>query len=364
MNIAQSFAKGFADGFDFSLIAQKLKDALGNVWNALPGWGKVLAGGMIGQQVTGGLSAAVLNGTTLYKGAKKFIGSANAGTGLLGKGTDIAIALGVSNLPGNASLSAGKLSALGLGSVAGGLAGGAVPGALGGAKLGATIGAVGDPAGVLIGAGLGGIVGILAGNTIVKHMKAAKFETEEMKNAIKDTNASAEELAQTFDKAVYSNMKDHFGDMELSLSEIQRLSDQIVWGESENGKLNDYIGFTEAAQAVEASLQLLQTADSQVDRWMWKAALGVTFDTGEIQSFQTAFSDYIQASKEYVENKRYEFTASVSLLMDVESEEGKSFIESGNDICRYLQQQLGKLGKELSDWYYVKKKYKLKVNFS
>lgn len=389
MSIAQSFARGFADGFDFSLVAQKLKDAIGNIWNALPGWGKVLAGGMIGQQVIGGLSTAVLNGMTLYKGAKKFIGSANAGTGLLGKGASIAISLGAGNLPGNASLSAGKLSALGLGSVAGGLMGGATlisgvgdfiksgkilnnnpqnlqesnayaasglakiggvaVGAFGGAKLGAAIGAVGGPAGSLIGAGLGGIVGMFAGNIILKHMQAAKFETEEMKNAIKDTNVSAEELARTFDKAVYTNMKDHFGDMELSLSEIQRLSNQIVWGEGENGKLSDYTKFTEATQAVEASLQSLQTAGSQVDRWMWKAGLGVTFDTGEIQAIQTSFDDYMQASKDYVENKHYEFTASVSLLMDVESQEAKTIIGEGDAFYASLQSELDSLSQQLSN---------------
>jgi len=389
MSVAQSFAKGFADGFDFSLVAKKLKDALGNVWNALPGWGKVLAGGMIGQQVIGGLSTAILKVMTLYKGAKKFIGSANAGTGLLGKGANIAIALGAGNLPGNASLSAGKLSALGLGSVAGGLAGGAAlfsgmgdfiksgkilnnnpnnlqesnayaasglaktGGAAVGAGIGASIGSVvpglGTAAGALIGAGLGGLVGMFAGNKIVKHMEAAKFETEEMKNAIKDTNVSAEELAKTFDKAVYSNMKDHFGDMELSLAEIQRLSDQIVWGKGENGKLKDYAKFIDATQAVKTSLQSLQTAGGQVDRWMWKAGLSVTFDTGEIQSVQTAFDDYIQASKEYVENKHYEFTASVSLLMDVKSQEAKTIIGEGDAFYAGLQEKLNSLGQKLSD---------------
>jgi len=167
---------------------------------------------------------------------------------------------------------------------ASGLMGGAATGAGIGAGIGSVVPVIGTAADALIGAGIVGLVGIFAGDKIVKHMKVAKFETEEMKNAIKDTNVSAEELAQTFDKAVYSNMKDHFGDMELSLSEIQRLSDQIVWGEGENGKLGDYAKFTDATQAVEASLQSLQAAGSQTDRWIWKAGLGVTFDTGEIQS--------------------------------------------------------------------------------
>lgn len=354
-------------------------------------------GSFMGQALMQGLQSAIrahpfaslLGGAFLGSGAlSNIIGFsariAHTVTRVSDFGANTAIQLGAGNLKNGGSLGAKGLTAIGLGSVAGGLVGGAAllsgandlvtslnsknkqdvntyaysgfakiggvaAGAFGGAKLGAAIGAVGGPAGALIGAGLGGIVGILAGDAIVRHMKAAKFETEEMKNAIKDTNVSTEELARTFDKAVYTNMQDHFGDMELSLSEIQRLSNQIVWGEGENGKLDDYTKFAEATQAVEASLQSLQAASSQVDRWMWKAGLGVTFDTGEIQSIQTAFDDYIQASKEYVENKHYEFTASVSLLIDAESTEGKSLIESGNSIYANLQSELDSLGQELSN---------------
>ena len=65
-------------------------------------------------------------GTTVVPGlGSRIIGSAGAGTGILGFGANTAIKLGAGNLAGGASLSAGALSALGLGATAGGAVGGA-----------------------------------------------------------------------------------------------------------------------------------------------------------------------------------------------------------------------------------------------
>ena len=56
--------------------------------------------------------------------AGTILGSANAGTGLMGLGANAAIGLGAGNLSATASLGAGALGALGLGAIAGGATGG------------------------------------------------------------------------------------------------------------------------------------------------------------------------------------------------------------------------------------------------
>ncbi len=379
-SIAKSFVEGFSEGFDFSLVADKLKESLGNIWNAMPGWAKTLTGGIIGSKVVGGLSQAVLGGMAFYKNAAKVIGSANAGTGLLGMGANAAIMLGAGNLAGGASFSAGALSALGLGSVVGGLISGVglisayndfknarnatnetdrqannargsgkVLGFGAGAAIGAAIGAhflgIGAIPGALIGGGIGTWIGRMGGDNAAKNIESAKFATEEMKAAIQDTNMSAEELAQTFQKAVYTDMKSRFGDIELSLGEIQRLSDQIVWGDKQGA----YNNFVSAQQAAAASMQSFQEASGETSKWMWKASLGVEFDESEKESIMASFDEYISSAKDYVSNKHEEFTAAVSLLFDVDGGEGLSILQSGNTYYAGLQEQLNSLGKQLSD---------------
>lgn len=378
-SVAGSFLKGFLDAFDGSAITKAFVDAISNVWSALPWWGKILVGGYAGSKVASGLGGLIGSIGTIG-GA---IGSAGAGTGLLGYGANAAITLGAGNLAGGASLGAGALSAIGLGATAGGIAAGAGllhagssamdaysdykegnkagmkanmtrsgltlagigGGALVGAKAGAAIGAVGGPAGALIGAGLGTAIGWFAGDKIARNIEAAKVESEGLKEAIKDSDKSAEELAQEFEKAKFENASKHFGDIKLSTQEIARLSKQIVFGKD----LETFDKFTSATEQAEASLQSLKNASETTDRWMWKAGLGVKFNKNEKKSIKQAFDDYVDSAKAYVENKHYEFTASADLLLDLDTKEGKSILGGGNAFYAAEQEKLNAAGKELGD---------------
>ncbi len=398
MSLAQSFAKGFADGLDFSLVADKFQDALGNIWEALPGWGKALAGGIIGSKIIGGISSAVLGGINLYNGAKQGVGLlSQAGLLLTGRSAIKAAAMAGGGAAAKGAAASGSMAAatgamasgtatigsaaIGAGAVFGGLATGASVlhigkslydavraygkgdrtsgraelvqagaataglgvGAIAGVKLGASIGTAFGPVGTLIGAGIGGLGGWFAGDKIAAHIRSARYESEEMKEAIQDTNMSAEELAQTFDSVVYRNLKNDFGDMELSAKEISRLAEQITWGEN----LENANRFLQAAQDTENSLAAIQKAAGSTDRWMWKAGLGVTFDENEKADIQNAFEDYAVSAQGYLENKHFEFTAAAELFMDIKEGEGKSFVDSSSAYFTGLEKQVEGLSGQL-----------------
>lgn len=378
-SVAQSFAQGFVDNFDVSGITQKFVDAVGNVWSALPAWGKILLGGYMGGKTISGITGGIVNIVGgiggLAKSGKKILN--------MGKGFSTFLGGGGTALGGAGTLGAGALSALGLGAIAGGVttalgaghigstayqayegykegddtkfksnsakaistSAGMAGGAFLGFQTGAAVGTIGGPLGTLIGAGLGTAIGWFAGDKIAKNIEAAKYESEEMKAAIKDADMSAEDLALTFEKSVWQNMKDNFGAITLSMAEIERLSDQIVWGND----IGSYDTFTSSVQAAEESLKSLQSASEDTNRWMWKAGLGVTFNDNEIESFIESFDQYIASAQSYLDNKHYEFTAAVSLLVDPESEGGKDILDSGNAFFMGLQDELSKLGSELSD---------------
>lgn len=413
MSIAQSFAKGFTESFDVSAITDKLVEAISNVWGALPTWAKILIGGYAVGKAAGGIGSfigGVANftgqvGSIIGHGAS-VDGSGNAipASGLIGLiGKTGSYAGGGYGLLGGLSTlgygAVGKLSgagAMAMGGLSGGLAAGAGlglitagagamyagnqfynayqgykegdktraqasfargagttagigVGALAGAKIGAGVGTIAGPVGTavggLIGAGVGTLVGWFAGDTIAKNIEAAKYESEEMKAAIKDSDASAEELAKTFEKAKWENAKSHFGDIELSMEEISRLANQIVWGD----KMDTFDKLNSAARQAQASLQSLNEAGEQTDRWLWKAGLGVKFNEDEVESIKASFDNYINSAKSYVENKQYEFTASVEMLVDIESGDGKKIIESGNAYYAKIQEKLDTLGAELDD---------------
>ena len=394
-NIAQGFAKGFVDGFDVSAITGKIVDAIGNVWSALPTWAKILVGGYAAGKVAGGIGSFIggvatfgghmknIIGTTGKVGADGvmagsgllgMIGSANKMTGLMGLGVKTSIGLGLGNLAGGASWGAGALAATGLAGLAGGAAGlvstgkglydaygsykafkegddieGSAKAAssistLGGVASGAAMGfAVGGPLGALIGAGIGGVAGWWGGNKAANDIRQAKYETEGLAEAMEDAETEAQKL-EAFNAAKWEVAKKTFGDIELSMDEISRLSQQVVWGDD----LPKYEAFASAAKQAAASLENLNAAGQQTDRWMWKAKLGVKFNEDEVESIKASFDSYINSAKQYVEDKHYEFTASADIILDLESETGKSILESGNAYYAEVQEKLNTLGEELS----------------
>lgn len=382
-SVAQSFARGFVDNFDVSAITDKIVEAIGNVWGALPWWAKTLIVGYGGSKLALGGMNLISGVAGAVGGIGSFIGSASGMTGLLGFGTKAAIGLGAGNLAGGASLGAGALSAIGLGSTAGGIAaiasagkglfdlynskkafnegnktegwaraasgGTTIGGVLAGAGIGAAIGSVvpvlGNAVGALIGAGVGGIAGWIGGDKWANNIRAAKYESEEMNEAIKDGEKSAEELAEIFERAKWEDAKKHFGDIKLSMEEITRLANQIVWGDD----IQIFEQFSSATNTAEASIKSLKTAAEQTNRWMWKSGLGVSFDDDEKEAFAASFSEFVRSAISFAENKHYEFSASADLLLDLESENGKSILEGGNAFYARITEQLNSLGSELTD---------------
>ena len=394
MTVAQSFAKGFVDGFDVSAITKKLSEAISNVWGALPTWAKVLIVGYGGGKLALGAMNAFntigsfigTSGTTIggqVVGASGLLGAIGktgvygaGGTGILGGLSKLGY--GASGLIGG---TAGKAALLGVGGGTAALAGaGAIAtgagviksgvdfyqaykahksgdriernakltsggSTLAGAGVGAAIGtAILPGVGTLIGAGLGTAVGWFAGNKIANNIRQAKYETEGLADELSKASTE-EEKAAKYSEALWESAKEHFGDIALTAEEISRLADQIVWGDD----LGNFEQFAAATKSAEANLQSLKEASATVDKWMWKAGLGVEFNDDEKESIVAAFDDYINSAKSYIENKHYEFTTSASLLLDLESEEGKSILESGNAYYTQKAEQINDLGSQLSD---------------
>ena len=387
-NIAQGFAQGFVDGFDVSAITGKLVDAIGNVWGALPWWAKILIGGYGIGTAAGGIANFAGGVANFMGGASSLVGNYAAGTGLIGMigstGNAMVSGTGIlGNLAGAGYALTGGAAASGLSggmaALAGGagIAGGIAAGAsvfkggydlynsykaykagdtteakasaasggttLGGVAAGAAIGSIFGPLGTLVGAGIGGVAGWFGGSKWADSIREVDDAVNDVTAATQDLQTEEEKLAEQ-NKRVWQNMKDHFGDIKLSMSEIERLANQIVWGDD----IEHFEQLNSAVKQAEASLQSLKTAAENTNRWMWKASLGVKFNDDEIESIKASFDDYINAAKSYVENKHYEFTAAVSLLVDVESEEGKSIVDSGNAFYGKLQEQLEELGGKLS----------------
>lgn len=388
-SIGASFARGFSEGFDVSAITSKLGEALkglfSNAAKLLPGGESAdlssifsaallmkMARPMIGMgrgaySLGKGLFGAPEGGASLMG---SLIGSAGAGTGLLGFGADTAIKLGAGNLAGGASLSAGALSAVGLGATAGGIAGGATiisggvdfykalksedkeeaaaygesgawktvgagAGALAGASIGAMFGGIGAVPGALIGAGIGGIAGWVKGNKVKEEYQESveemqreaekaqkvfeatgfdiedvKFKNDALQKAMEDTEVTTEQFAQYFQESCADVMKDAFGEMKLSLTEVKELAGDLTFG----GMAEGMDAFRAAAETAEGSLISFKNAGSALAKQNWNAGLGLKLSAEDQEGYRESIDSYAASAQDYLKDSHYEATVALKLL--------------------------------------------------
>lgn len=230
----------------------------------------------------------------------------------------------------------------------------------GGALTGAAIGtAILPGVGTLIGAGIGGLAGWFGGNKVKEDyeeaaaaaenleqkskyaLEGAKFDSQELKEAFDDTNVSAEQFGAMMQEATSNKIRDSFGDIKLSMKEIQEAAEQIVFADQAEA-LNK---FSAAAETADNSLTTLQSSFQTMDKLNWKASLGMTLDEGDISEYISAVDSMIESSKQYLEDKHYEATAAIDLLVEPGNE--TDMTTGLNQMYSDLQSKIETLGGDL-----------------
>lgn len=405
--IAESFVRGFLENFDGGAITDAFAGAVKNVWNALPGWAKVVIGGIGVSKATQGLSGLIGVGRTVAGGVKG-VGTAGAsllgttgnaiasGSGFLGmlaslgynrklgKGwqdkafTDPTFAAKAMGMSGKSAALAGILPALG---IAGGVAGAGIGisglldirrgekennaalknagawklgGAAGGAALGAGIGSIIPGVGTLIGAGIGAGVGGAVGWWQSNKIKKAELEKKNL--AELETMAESEsELAQKAaeeiirrNKLVAESAKQQFGTVAASLEEIQALAAAVTIGD----KAKEMDAFAQAAEEAKNRVAVLENATEQLNKWNWKASIsfaaGHEMSAEQKQGYLDAVENFIKSAEATIESKHYEVTAAVKMLLKPEDENGQAILGQTDAFYSGLQEKLNGLSKELT----------------
>lgn len=365
-----------------------------------------LSAALLGKMLNVGIGG-VKFGKSIFTNAKKIIGSFSVADELAGIGN--ANGSGLLGLFGNTGmrLGAGTTSAgialAGGASIAGGIAGGisivsglkdiytgrkasdedereanyrssfmklsgVATGAFAGATIGSAIPVVGTAAGALIGAGIGGIAGMIGGNKVKKEyeesktaaeeaaaaaelmeekskyaLEGSRFDSNKLASAFEDTTVSASEFASMMQKAVNDKVKDSFGDIKLSAEEISDAAKKITFEGLDAGQMSKFATATEQAKS---SLSNFQSAVSSMDKLNWKAGIGLISDSESIAEYKSGIDSLIESAKSYIEDKQYEATAAITLL--VGEENSGQFTESINAMYANIQSQLDSAGNELT----------------
>ena len=334
-----------------------LKKVIGSfsVADELAGVGNVSGSGLLGLAGKAGMalgSGASTSAGLAAAGGGAILGGVVGGAALISGGMDAFDAY-------NSYKSGNKEAAKAQGTSAGLKVGGVATGAAAGAAIGSAFFGIGAPIGALIGAGIGGLAGWFGGNKVKEDyeeaaaaaenleqkskyaLEGAKFDSQELKEAFDDTNVSAEQFGAMMQEATSNKIRDSFGDIKLSMQEIQEAAEQIVFADQAEA-LNK---FSAAAKTADSSLSTLQSSFQTMDKLNWKASLGMELDEGDISEYISAVDAMIESSKQYLEDKHYEATAAIDLLVEPGNE--TDMTTGLNQMYSDLQSQIESLGGDL-----------------
>lgn len=214
--------------------------------------------------------------------------------------------------------------------------GGVATGAIAGATIGSIIPGLGTAIGGLIGAGVGGIAGWFQGNKVKNDyiqakeaadeaayaaelmeekskyaLEGSRFENDKLKSAMEDTTVSASQFGQMMQEAASQKIQDSFGNIKLSMQEIQDAARQIIF----DGQDAQMTKFASATSDAKSSMSGLQSAVNSMAKLNWKAGMGLINDEQSVAQYQSGVENMISSAQQYVEDQHYQATAAISLLM-------------------------------------------------
>lgn len=162
--------------------------------------------------------------------------------------------------------------------------------------------------------------------------------------AIAGYNAIKGAIDNANEKMAQSNLENHFGNIQLSLNEIDQLATTII-GEDTMMKVD---ALNEAMQQSETSLGNITDSLTDVEKNAWKINVGYSMDKDDYQSYATQLDTYTKNVEQYASDRGYEVHVSASLLFGDGSRQDTDISNTFKDA----QQQLDTLGNELHDYLY------------
>ncbi len=151
-------------------------------------------------------------------------------------------------------------------------------------------------------------------------------------------------LEEADERAAALDLAEHFGNIGLSLEEIDSLARQIVGRESIGGIENMLSAMAEAADTLKGAERTLQ----DLHKTHWKINVGFDMSMNDFEEYGSQLESYIGQVESYAMNKGYEVHLATSLLFGSGSEQE----QETNQFYSQIQEQLESEGNKLYDYLY------------
>jgi len=182
-------------------------------------------------------------------------------------------------------------------------------------SLASSLGALG-PVGMGI-LGLGGVAGVILG----------------IGTAVKKSAAEAKR----------ANLDAHFGDISLSMKELQETASFIVQSRSLE-QIQDSLA---ALGDLDGISQDIKNAADELNKANWKVSIGMELTDQEKENYKNQAEEFIRETQEYVTQQQYGVDLALSALLG-EGLEKNNVVDQFNEFYLDKQQELASLGTQLN----------------
>ena len=157
--------------------------------------------------------------------------------------------------------------------------------------------------------------------------------------------STAERIAAK--KAEKANLAEHFGNMTLSLEELNEAAKDIIG----RGTIEDLSNAMEELGKVSDISKKLKDSQKVIERMTWKVKSGMTLDETDNANFEAAIKSQVKESLNLVEQGRFTAKVSVDALFGEGDETGSKIIAGFDELYNDINAEVSALGEQLGKAY-------------
>ena len=157
--------------------------------------------------------------------------------------------------------------------------------------------------------------------------------------------ATQEKLAAK--KAKEANLEKHFGNMTLSLEDLQEVAQDIL-GKDTIGKLSASV---EGMSKVDKIAQSVEDANKKISRLTWKIETGSSLSEADSADLKANIDSMVEESLQAVEQAKYTAHISVTAMFGENSEKGNALISELDGLYDSMNGEVTELGSQLGKAY-------------
>lgn len=145
-------------------------------------------------------------------------------------------------------------------------------------------------------------------------------------------------------EAKKANLDKHFGNITLSMQEMENVAAYIVSNNS-FGQLQESIDGLRELDGINDSIE---DSVSELNRMNWKISIGMDLREDERELYKQNIEDYVKEVQNYIEKEQYSINLSVGVLTGEELE-NSNIVTQLNEFYSGKNEELEELGKKLNE---------------